>query len=255
MILTIDIGNSRIKWAAWLTERIIARGVSGYSSENAADVIDSLFSAVEKPQQVFLVSVAGEQLYPVLSDWVRQHWGLQVERLKTQKQFGNIINAYDDPSKHGADRWAGIIAACSHFPGSSVCVISAGTAITIDLVEKGGRHLGGYILPSYTTMHDALLGDTANIVSSSEVQYHDQGIPDNTDDAVNQGLHRLIQAGIRELCQLAQDRMDGPVQLVLTGGFAKNILGYPDMPSMHHMPDLVMQGLYDIMKQKRTQKS
>ena len=55
MILTIDIGNSRIKWAAWSTERIIARGVSGYSAENAADVIDRLFSAVEKPQRVFLV--------------------------------------------------------------------------------------------------------------------------------------------------------------------------------------------------------
>ena len=71
MILTIDIGNSRIKWAAWLTERIIARGVSGYSAENAADVFDRLFSAIEKPQQVFLVSVAGEKLFPVLSDWVR----------------------------------------------------------------------------------------------------------------------------------------------------------------------------------------
>jgi type III pantothenate kinase len=186
-----------------------------------------------------------------LSDWVRQHWGLQVERLQTQKQIGNIINAYDDPAKHGADRWAGIVAACSQFPDSSVCVISAGTAITFDLVEKGGQHLGGYILPSYSTMHGALLGGTANIESSSEVQYHEQGVPDNTDDAVNQGLHRLIQAGIREFCQLAHDKMDEPVQIILTGGSAKYILGYPDMPSMHHMPDLVMQGLYDIMKQRR----
>jgi pantothenate kinase type III len=45
--------------------------------------------------------------------------------------------------------------------------------------------------------------------------------------------------------------MDEPVQIILTGGSAKYILGYPDMPSMHHMPDLVMQGLYDIMKQRR----
>lgn len=251
MILTIDIGNSRIKWAAWLTEKVIARGVSEYSAENAAEVIDRLFSVVERPQRVFLVSVAGEELYLVLSGWVQQRWGLAVECLKTQKKFGNIINAYDDPAKHGADRWAGIVAACSHFPDSSVCVISAGTAITIDLVEKSGQHLGGYILPSYTTMHDALLSDTANIESSSDLQYHERGIPDNSDDAVNQGLHRLIQAGIREFCQLARGEMAEPVQIVLTGGFAKNILAYPDMPSMHHKPDLVMQGLYDIMKQRK----
>ena len=250
MILTIDIGNSRIKWASWLTEKIIARGVAEYSAETAADVIDNLFSTVEKPQRVFLVSVAGEQLYPALRDWVLRSWALDVECLKTQKKFANIINAYDDPSRHGADRWAGIVAACSHFPDSSVCVISAGTAITFDLVEKSGQHLGGYILPSYISMHEALLSNTANIESSSDLQYHEQGVPDNTDDAVNQGLHRLIQAGIREFCQLAHEKLGEPVQIVLTGGFAKNILAYPDMPSMHYKPDLVMQGLYDIMKQR-----
>jgi type III pantothenate kinase len=250
MILTVDIGNSRIKWALWLSETIIARGVSDYTADNVVEVIDQLFSAVEKPQRIFLVSVAGGQLYPVLSEWVGQHWGLQVEQLKTQKQFGSIVNAYDDPAKHGADRWAGVVAACSRFPDSSVCVISAGTAITFDLVAKGGRHLGGYILPSYMTMHDALLADTANIESVAEVKYHEQHIPDNTDDAVNQGLHILLQAGIREFCKIAHDKMENPVQIVLTGGAAKDILGYPDMPSMRHMPDLVMQGLHEIMKQR-----
>ena len=103
------------------------------------------------------------------------------------------------------------------------------------------------------TMHKALQADTANVVSTSSMQLL-QSVPINTSDAVNQGLHKFMQAGIRELCQFAEDTMGKPVQIVLTGGFAKNILGYPAMPVMHYMPDLVMQGLYDMMRQPQQDK-
>lgn len=256
MILTIDIGNSRIKWASWQEDVITARGASEYISDRTADKLEEifgkLFSGIERPQRVFVVCVAGEDICPVLSDWVKQYWHLDAEYLITEKQYKNIINAYDEPGQHGADRWAGIVAAHQEFVDSSICVISAGTAITFDLVNKSGQHLGGYILPSYITMHTALIADTANVESTIITHYHEQGVPDNTNDAVNQGLHKLIQAGIREICQFAKNTMDEPMQIVLTGGFAKNILEYPDMPAMYHEPDLVMMGLYDIMKQRKS---
>jgi type III pantothenate kinase len=257
MILTVDIGNSRIKCAQWQAEVIIARGVVAYSADNVIAAIDQLFSSAvstkELPSQVFAVCVAGEKVRHAMSDWVRRQWGLEVQYLKTEKQFQNIINAYESPALYGADRWAAIIAGVQCFPGSAVFVISAGTAITFDLIDKNKRHLGGYILPSYVSMHSALMADTANVVSTVNVQFNrssNKSIPDNTDDAVNEGLHRLLQAGIRDFCSFAQKLVDGPVQIILTGGFAKIILSYPDMPLMHHRPDLVMQGVYNIMKQQ-----
>ena len=135
-------------------------------------------------------------------------------------------------------------------PDYSVCVISAGTAVTFDFINKNGRHLGGYILPSYATMHAALMADTAEVKVPFDMRASVCGVPDNTCDAVNQGLHKLLQAGIREFCQLAQDELDHPVRIVLTGGFAEVILGYPDMPIMLYEPDLVMLGLLDINLQK-----
>ena len=255
MILTVDIGNSRIKWALWQADEISARGVSAYTVDGAIETFDKLFSSVgatpnTRPLRVVAVCVAGEEIASLLSDWVKQHWLMDVEYLQTEKQFENIINAYDDPAQHGADRWAAVVAGHLNFPDSSVCVISAGTAITFDLVNKGGQHLGGYILPSYASMHAALLADTANVSSEFNMQFHQHSIPNNTNDAVNQGLHKLIQAGIRELCQFAQDKLDQPMQIIITGGFAESILEYPDMPAMHYEPDLVMQGLYNIMKQR-----
>ena len=258
MILTVDIGNSRIKWAQWQADVIFMRGVAGYSADTLSAAFDQLFSSavspIERPSQVFAVCVAGDEVRQVLSDLVKQHWQMDVQYLKTEKRYKNIVNAYENPEQHGADRWAAVVAGHQIFPDSAVCVISAGTAITFDLVKRNGQHMGGYILPSYVTMHAALMGDTANVVSAVNLQFNKnryKNIPDNTDDAVNEGLHRLLQAGIRELCQFAEESVADPMQTILTGGFAKTILSYPDMPAMHHKPDLVMQGLYDIMKQQK----
>ncbi len=254
MILTVDIGNSRIKWALWRADEIVERGVAAHAAGNNADIFDEVFLEVDKPAQVFAICVAGDKLSHGLQKWSKQHWQCQVEFLKTEKQFKNIINAYQNPGQHGADRWAGVVASHLYCPGFSVCVINAGTATTFDLINKDGRHLGGYILPSYVTMHKALLVDTANVKSIFDRQFFGQlnesNVPDNTDDAVNIGLHKLLQAGVREICQFAKQKVEPPMQIIVSGGFAKIILSYTDMPCMIHQPDLVMQGLYEIMKQR-----
>lgn len=254
MILTIDIGNSRIKLAQWQAEVIVARKVTSYANANLVDTLDVLFSDADKPSRVFAVCVADEKKRQALSDWVAQHWQLTVEFMKTDKRYKNIVNAYDNPEQHGADRWAAIVAGHQLFSTAPICVISAGTAITFDFVSEKGMHLGGYILPSYVTMHRALLGDTANVAADLSMQFVDnKKIPDNTNDAVNDGLHKLLQAGVREICVSAKSALGEQVKIIITGGFAQTIMSYPAMPEMLYQPDLVMQGLYNIMTQTRDQ--
>ena len=86
MILTVDIGNSRVKWALWMVERIIARGVMSYGAYNRMETFDRLFSAVQQPEKVFAVCVADSEMRQLLSDWVLAKWQLDVDFLKTQKQ-------------------------------------------------------------------------------------------------------------------------------------------------------------------------
>ena len=69
-------------------------------------------------------------------------------------------NAYAEPARLGIDRWAAIIAAYHRFP-EGACVVDCGTACTFDLVDAGGRHRGGYILPGLSAMEGAVLGETA----------------------------------------------------------------------------------------------
>lgn len=254
MILTVDIGNSRIKLAQWQAGIIVARKASSPADANLATTLDALFSGIDKPSRIVAVCVADEKKRRALLDWVAQHWQLTVEFMKTEKQYKNIINAYDDPGQHGADRWAAVVAAHELFTPLPVCVISAGTAITFDFVSEKGEHLGGYILPSYVTMHRALLGDTANVMADLTMQFiDDKKIPDNTNAAVNHGLHKLLQAGVRELCSSAKQVLGESVKIIITGGFAQTILSYPEMPEIRYQPDLVMQGLYSIMLQSQDQ--
>ncbi len=271
MILTVDIGNSRIKWALWHEDAIIDRAAAAYELENCATIFDQLFSDMEQSSdarderfsrevltEIFAICVAGNEVSQLFDSWVRQRWQLDVEYLKTGKRFKDVTNAYDDPDQHGVDRWACVVAAHQLFPDVPVCVIGAGTAITFDMIKKTGQHMGGYILPSYTAMRSALLAGTANVVSEYDSEFKKQDVPNNTSEAVNQGLHILLQAGVREFCQRAQDALrdepdalEAPVQIIITGGFAQTILSYPDIPVMRHEPDLVMQGLYSIMKQRK----
>jgi len=262
MILTVDIGNSRIKWAQWLAGTIIARGVQPYDKREVNTALGLAFSAVERPACVYAVCVAGEQVASGLSDWVAANWQCDIDFLVSQEKFEDITHAYNKPEHHGADRWAALVAARRLYPDESVCVIGAGTAITIDMLNRDGRHLGGYILPSFDTMQAALLSSTDKVgsvmpayennlnTSSSRDSTEVEQVPRDTTQAVEQGLHRLVRAGIRDMCELAGRVLDQPQKIVLTGGAAKTILGYPDMPAISHCPDLVMQGVYTILNNR-----
>mgnify|MGYP001824738926 CR=1 FL=1 len=65
------------------------------------------------------------------------------------------------------------------------------------------------------------------------------------------GLHKMLKAAVRDICQYARERMGETTQVIVTGGWAKNVMRYNNMPQMLHKPDLVMQGLYTIKMQRK----
>ncbi len=76
-----------------------------------------------------------------------------------------LINMYDNPYQLGIDRWLALLAAHHLYPSSyeqATIVISCGTATTIDFMFNK-QFVGGYIIPGFLTMHEALYKNTANI--------------------------------------------------------------------------------------------
>jgi type III pantothenate kinase len=177
---------------------------------------------------------------------VRERWGLPVRFAATQLQAGMVRNGYHDFRQLGVDRWLAIIAAVDQIAGS-VCIVDAGTAITIDAVAAGGAHLGGYIIPGLDLMRLSLDEETGDLrrLAGEKFQELPAGLPalgHSTAEAIGGGTLAAV-CGLIDRCvgALLCER-DAVPALVVTGGNAERLLRHLDMTA-HHRPQLVLEGL------------
>jgi type III pantothenate kinase len=140
---------------------------------------------------------------------------------------------------------------------SPAVVVDAGTAVTIDLLDADGRHLGGYILPGLRLGLDAVqrlftaelqaqvggalrLGAEASMAESAPGPGHDTG------QALLRGwMLGLVGAVERLGSQQPADRQD--FEWWLTGGDApwlSRLLGRP----VNLAPGLVFEGLWSHLR-------
>jgi len=77
-----------------------------------------------------------------------------------------IAFAYRNPATLGPDRVCAMVAAVARY-GAPVIVADCGTAITIDAVVRGKRHLGGLIAPGIAMSAEALGRSTAALPSAA----------------------------------------------------------------------------------------
>ena len=237
-MLTIDIGNTHVKWAVWKDRHIIQSGIFDYSKQEP----ESAFIAwvdLQAEKRVVVACVAGENVEKALKRWMLTHWSVEPEFLRTTKQFDGVTNAYSDPSGHGVDRWAALLGARSLYT-DPVCIIDAGTAITVDLMDEEGNHLGGRILPGLRMMSDALLEGADGIRQTEGAVV---AFAKNTADAVSSGTLHMLQAGLVEICATARQHLGSDMRIIITGGMSDQIMSFPGLPVMLHEPDLVLTGL------------
>lgn len=239
MNLLIDIGNTRLKWSL---------GIDGRLTQPAAitqhglshDVLLSEWRNLPPCKNVAIASVANQNSVELITSVIQQiQPGVPVLRVHSQSEGFGVINAYSVPEKLGVDRWLGLIAARHHVRGA-VCMADCGTAITIDLLNESGRHLGGFIAPGLKLMAHALHKGTAGL---PEAAGSFTIAPANyTEAAIHSGGVLAAVGLIREvLANYAQN-----MQLLLTGGDAELIASFFPASTLLD-PDLVLRGLAIVM--------
>ncbi len=160
-ILLFDAGNSRFKWA------LVRDGHLGEQQARAVDAFEGFgtwLKRAPKLERVVGVNVAGTMLEKQLRSALHATGHPVPEFITSTAEGGRVRNGYARPAQLGADRWAGLVAAW-HRAGCyrTVCAVSVGTAMTLDLVDQDGYHRGGLIAPGPAMMLDALLSRTADI--------------------------------------------------------------------------------------------
>lgn len=237
--LQLDMGNSGAKWRLLRDGEVAARGKylpADWASRQA------LLNCAPRLDQIWIVSVAGPAAEAELAELLLGRWRVQPWFARTEARTGALCNSYADPTLMGADRWLAMLAAWERYQ-QRLCVVDAGSALTIDLVDDEGRHEGGYIIPGAFLMERALLLDTERVRFAEQVEY-DLAPGTSTAEAVRHGI-ALAQAGA---LALALDRATGtPPAIVFCGGggeLLRELLGRGG----ELLPDLVFEGLEQMAR-------
>ena len=142
------------------------------------------------------------------------------------------------------DRFAGLVGAHHLFAGIPVCVVGVGTAMTLDLVGRDGRHFGGAIIPSPALMVETLLKRTHGIRRRAQGGSVKRGGPfgRSTRDAIQEGARYAAAAAIDRLVAEGTVLAGAKPLVVLTGGGAPTVRPLI-LSHCVRVPDLVLRGL------------
>lgn len=216
MILLLDLGNTRIKWALAENGDFPVRG----AVEDPARLAEAWASLAE-PERVLACAVGSPGQQEQVAALVRNLWQRKIEWLKPLACEAGVRNGYSQPSQLGADRWAALLGARARFPGLPLVVVSAGTALVVDALSADGIFLGGMILPGYRMMKSALASNTARL-PLAEGRF--APFPTSTDDAIETGCLSALSGTISVMTSRLASRESLPVRVLLSGGDASRLL-------------------------------
>lgn len=228
MILDFDLGNTRLKGRV--------RGTpSSFTLEPGPESLRQLGLKLQSVEKVCIASVASMAFTEECIRWIAKAFAVAPERPRVQLKLGQFETAYD-VGRLGVDRWLAALAAWHHAKRSCV-VVDAGTALTVDVVSAHGVHQGGYIVPGYKLMLEALWQGTGSVKADrvDGIEQLDPGV--TTSDAVNRGVLQMLLGGVERMVTCA----GGSPQVFFTGGDASLFL--QRWPNALWRPDLVLDGL------------
>lgn len=231
-----DLGNTRLKCAP-----LLAGGRVGevFALPHAQVDLDAALEAVLPPGRIdvaHVASVADPSLRVALLAALAER-SRRIELARTQPQFAGVRIAYAAPERLGVDRFLALLAAHAQAP-APVLVCGVGTALTLDLVDGDGRHVGGRIAPSPTLMREVLHARAAQLPAQGGTF---ELFARNTDDALESGCLGAAIALVEQTLRHAQAHVSAAPALVLHGGGADVLAAQLPMATLHG--SLVLEGL------------
>ena len=237
--LLVDLGNTRWKLSAANDARL-GRVEGGLYADLPSALTTRLSKYRRAVDAVWLASVAEPEITDRFVATLRVVLALPVHQVRPTDPMPDLVSGYRKPHQLGIDRLLVMVAARARSQ-QAFCVIDAGTAVTIDFVDSGGQHLGGFILPGMQLSRECLLRNTA-IPHDSEVE--DQALLGrDTATAVALGTRQAVAGLVERFLIGSAALFDGEeVVTFVTGGDGDAFLEL--LPGRcHRVDDMVLRGL------------
>jgi type III pantothenate kinase len=250
MLLLIDIGNTRIKWATFDRDTLEPQQAVPHASWTLSECL-AAFGTLPMPKRVLVSNVGGERVAAIVRDASVQSWGIEAEFIHATTAAGGLTNAYPEPANLGVDRWLAMIGAYAEHE-QALCVVGIGTAATIDGVDAAGHHLGGLIIPGPDLMVGSLLRNTSEIARRAQAGSVGLGVfANNTLGAVHQGAAHAVAALAERAVESMKAQLGAHPLLILTGGASAEVARLIRFPHIV-ISDLILRGLIVLAGQSRS---
>lgn len=239
-LLEIDLGNSRLKW-----RRLAADGGVVERGDAPGTPLPDLRAAVGPGLAggARICSVAGEAADEALRDALAALGVSPIRFARSGAVCGRLRAGYREPARMGVDRWVALAAGAAALDGP-FAVLDAGTALTLDLVDADGGHLGGWILPGLQLMRSSLLASTAG-VRFPEPPSGSIGPGRDTAEAVGYGTVLMARDFVAARMDAFRARQP-QAPLLVTGGDGP-LLAADCAGPVRVVPELVLDGLAVVL--------
>ncbi len=243
MLLCIDSGNSKTKWAVFNSAGEIVDFGSGLNSELA----DLAFPSASAYQRIIVSNVAGAAHQASIIKRLASK--LPMHTVQSPAVMAGLRNHYQVAQALGSDRFSAMMAAYCMQKASCV-VVSAGTAVTIDALSVHGTQadfLGGWILPGLHLMQQSLTQAAAQLpeTSFSSKPAEQTKFALNTEDAMQFGALNAVVGAIKEMSAALTENDNKPPHIIISGGDAALIkIGLAVTTPCSIVDNLVLHGLY-----------
>jgi type III pantothenate kinase len=232
--LVIDIGNTRIKTASFIEDRLV--------DEQQFKSVDQLrlYTQGLVFDQALISSVSHEE-----------------EELKTLLDFPflylsrqtpvPIQNLYGTPETLGVDRKAAVIGARVKIPQGPLLAIDMGSCITFDVLDEHERYYGGAISPGVNMRFKAMHTQTARLpLVALEVGEVPPLIGDNTVNCLKSGVYYGVLFEIKEFINTYMEQYRD-LKVIICGG---DSIFFESLTKDHIfvIPNLVLFGLNRILR-------
>jgi type III pantothenate kinase len=244
-VLAVDIGNTSASAGLCVGKRVV--GVRHAPTRSSEAELRRMLAAVCKGRGVVGAVVASvvPAETPRWAEVVRRVVRREPLRLTHRLELGVRID-YPSPGRIGADRLANASGAVARY-GAPVIVADFGTALTFDVIARGGTYVGGVIAPGLPLMTDYLLERTA-LLPHVELRGRIERVGRSTVGAMRLGAKVGYRGMVREIVlHVRKGRGLKDARLVATGGYARWALAGLDLPFTVD-PTLTLYGLGRVFR-------
>ncbi|MFU8831201.1 MAG: type III pantothenate kinase [Wenzhouxiangella sp.] len=237
----VDLGHSRIKWAQ-ARDGLVIEGSAGSGRVDMLDAFEQHLQG-QAGQRLWLSGQSNSEFVIAVTTMINRH-GLSLQVVRT-----GAINLPVQPAYPalGSDRWLAL-----QWPRMQstrpVCVIDCGTAVTVDVVDENGKHLGGWILAGLGILRAGLLEKARGLPRLDSLADPDSE-PGETSKpatssagAIARGTRLQLLGAVERAISAATEALGEPPEIWLTGGDAPPLVNEMANPCRHD-PHLVLRGL------------